>query len=539
MTKYVKQILKGNYLLFGMVTVTLFFLSLDGIIAPHFLGQFTDYMTHGDFNASKQTVLLWLFFLLMVVLAKGLFSLLSRKMIQRINNKFKSKLAQESVYIDNLQKEPSQYVSIITSEMYQIENKFINNIYTLILCGLQGIITFIFLMRIDVVVGLLFVGLGAIPSIIPQFTSSWLKEGTENWQQKNVTYINFLTDFLNARVLMKRFEVIQQVFKKLTHHLSQAEHKYYTMHIRQAVINTIISVLYVCTLLVALFFGIESVQNGRMTVGALMTIYLAADRVISPLITAVKTYNELQSAEPMMKPLFISHGETEATKKIIQDSGQSDLIRLQNVTIGYAQYPLIQDIEFSVVKGDKILFKASSGAGKTTFFKTILGEQPALKGEIYYTSPENIFAVIEQHPFIFDDTVEFNLTFGMPMAREQLITVLHQVGLHQLATEAMLSSSLNKSSTQLSGGELKRLEIARALLFKKPFLLVDEAISGLDDASAKELNQLIKDYPGTIIDIEHHISEEMMTGYNKVITVKDTALVVQSIGDTLNEQQVS
>ena len=88
---------------------------------------------------------------------------------------------------------------------------------------------------------------------------------------------------------------------------------------------------------------------------------------------------------------------------------------------------------------------------------------------------------------------------------------------------------MDKQLHFLSGGELKRLELARALLFEKPCLLVDEALSGLDDESSKILNDLIKTYSGAVIDIEHHISEEMMVGYDKIITIKDNHLVINKM----------
>ena len=88
---------------------------------------------------------------------------------------------------------------------------------------------------------------------------------------------------------------------------------------------------------------------------------------------------------------------------------------------------------------------------------------------------------------------------------------------------------MDKQLHFLSGGELKRLELARALLFEKPCLLVDEALSGLDYESSKILNDLIKTYSGAVIDIEHHISEEMMVGYDKIITIKDNHLVINKM----------
>lgn len=123
----------------------------------------------------------------------------------------------------------------------------------------------------------------------------------------------------------------------------------------------------------------------------------------------------------------------------------------------------------------------------------------------------------------------FNLTFDSPIDESRVIEILRRVGMKHLATKEMLHTKMDKQLHSLSGGELKRLELARALLFEKPCLLVDEALSGLDDESSKILNDLIKTYSGAVIDIEHHISEEMMVGYDKIITIKDNHLVINNM----------
>ena len=59
------------------------------------------------------------------------------------------------------------------------------------------------------------------------------------------------------------------------------------------------------------------------------------------------------------------------------------------------------------------------------------------------------------------------------------------------------------------------------LLFKKPILLVDEALSGLDAQAAKALNQVLRQYPGLVIDIEHHITPDLISLYDRVLTIRD------------------
>lgn len=532
MFRYLRFILVGNKRIFICAVLFLALLSLDGIGAPYFLGKFTDYMNKSDFNSSIHTVFLWLIFLLLIVLSQFLFSFFKGKFIQNVNYQLKNIHAVNSVRKENLQQSPSSYITSITSEVQQIEQKFINNVFTMILCTLQGVVTFIFLMNINMLVGLLFVSLGAIPALIPKLTKKWLKKGTIRWQEANDQYIGFLTDFLEARPLMKRLGVVNNVLKKLNEKLGVSEKNYFKMDFNQNIANTVISLLYVCSLLIALMLGISSVQNGYMTVGSLLTIYMAADRVVSPLITVASTYNVIQSIDPVLNKVLTLNSKAEEYEQLLELPRNTEVIlEFKQATVGYQDIELIKNIDFSLGSYDKILFKAPSGSGKSTFLKTILGETKILSGTINYGQEKGIelFSVVSQNPFIFDETLLFNLTFDSPIDESRVIEILRRVGMKHLATKEMLHTKMDKQLHSLSGGELKRLELARALLFEKPCLLVDEALSGLDYESSKILNDLIKTYSGAVIDIEHHISEEMMVGYDKIITIKDNHLVINKM----------
>ncbi|WP_054723120.1 ATP-binding cassette domain-containing protein [Lacticaseibacillus nasuensis] len=82
-----------------------------------------------------------------------------------------------------------------------------------------------------------------------------------------------------------------------------------------------------------------------------------------------------------------------------------------------------------------------------------------------------------------------------------------------------MNLTLGTTQRPLSGGELKRLEVARAILAKRQVLLVDEGLSGLDAASATKLADLFLAFPGTLIEVEHHVSSDLINRYDRVIAL--------------------
>lgn len=199
------------------------------------------------------------------------------------------------------------------------------------------------------------------------------------------------------------------------------------------------------------------------------------------------------------------------------------MIRARDLSIGYNDDThLSKALNFDVHPNDKILIEGPSGSGKTTLLKTIMGEIRPLDGEVSYSLDDSesfsqLFALVEQTPFVFRKTLRFNLTLGHDVSDDQLIRILKSVGLHKYANDESLDMALEGESISLSGGEKKHLGVARALLYNKKILIVDEALSGLDNDSADLLNQVILDYPGIVLNIEHRVTDEIRQRYNKQI----------------------
>lgn len=530
MYKYVNKIFGKHKLLLFLTVLSSFFLSFDGLVSPHFLGRFTDTMSAGAFQTTYKILIYWLLSLFGIIMAQTAHKFFAQKLIQRIGLDLKTNIAVSSLYQNNIQKSSSEYLSMITSEFSKIEEKFIRNIFTLFLCVFQGTITFIYLMTINVSVGLVFVGLGILPAIVPRLTANWVKKGTKDWQTTNNLYLASLEDFLLGRKLMIRFDAEEFLLKKIEEKLNDNEKSYFNMELIQTIANSVVSVLYIAGLIISLMIGVREVVNGNLTTGQLITIYMAGDRVVSPLISAVSIYNVLQSTEPILEKVF-SQEEYVPPYELEEASlpHDTDMV-IQKLYVGYDDTPLIEDINLQIYTGEKILITADSGAGKSSFIRTLMLDIPPISGDIIVnehlndTNPQKLFGLVEQSPFIFNETLLFNLTFGHQIDESLVIDSLNRVGLEKFANSEQLHRVLNKDHNRLSGGELKRIEIARSILFQKPILLIDEALSGLDEENANRLNQLIIDYPGTVLDIEHHFSDEMRERYTLVLNIENKVL---------------
>ena len=523
MLKMMKELIKGNTFLVVITLLFVIIFALDGIVYPYFAGALADTLGEGRFDELPVLLVFWL--LMWIVLAIGgigqdyFFGKLRARILMRL----KDTVFQRAYKPEYRKTSADKSYAQITADTKQVETDFVNHMVMVVFCVAQSIITLIFLMTLNWQVGLVFVLLGFIPAIMPRLTSKWIQKSAGEWQEKNHKYLNYTNEGLNGRSLITRFNAIQFIKDETIKLLNKEQDKYFWMHFKQSLSSNSVFIVYSITMIGSIAYGAFEVYQGNLTVGMLITIMMAADRVTSPLVFLASIYNKMNAMVPILnKLLYGEHSGEIKPDPVFKNMGDT-LLKLDNGAIGYDE-PLVENLNLSVEPRDKILIQGGSGTGKSTLLKTLMNEHEPLDGSVSYGDQldENIvmnFAVVEQKPFLFNQSLRYNLKLGHDISDEVLIETLRNVGLDKFATHKGLDLVIGDDNHRFSGGEMKRLEVARAMVYGKDILVVDEALSGLDDTSARKLNDLIMLYPGAVINIEHHIPHELKEKYNKVIAL--------------------
>jgi len=185
--------------------------------------------------------------------------------------------------------------------------------------------------------------------------------------------------------------------------------------------------------------------------------------------------------------------EAERTGKLV--------IEAQNVSYGYNDRPVIRDFSTTIIRGDKVGIIGPNGSGKTTLLKILLGELKPQKGMMRLGTNLEV-AYLDQHRAQLDDekTVQDNIANG-----SDHVTIngnrRHVIGYLQ---DFLFAPARARSPVKvLSGGERNRLLLAK--LFTKPsnVLVLDEPTNDLDIETLDLLEELLMDYPGTVLLVSH------------------------------------
>lgn len=262
----------------------------------------------------------------------------------------------------------------------------------------------------------------------------------------------------------------------------------------------------------------------RMAFIALFTFAaLASFEILMPLGSAFLHIGQvIASAERVtdiieQQPLVTFNGKAEF------DQNATTLIEAKDLSFTYPerQNRALENLNLTIQKGKKVAILGKTGSGKSTLLQLLVRNYDANQGELFLAGKpiadyaedtlRSQFCFLTQRVHVFSDTLRQNLQFAsaINISDEKMIKVLNQVGLGKLLEQEQgLDIWLGDGGRPLSGGEQRRLGLARILLNDAPILLLDEPTEGLDRETERQILRLILAHAEnkTLIMVTHRLT---------------------------------
>ena len=266
------------------------------------------------------------------------------------------------------------------------------------------------------------------------------------------------------------------------------------------------------TLLVIIWNGYLSIQGGWLSQGALIALINYLLQILVELIKLAMLINSLNqsyiSAKRIEEVFAEKPEDIHAELKAGRVSG-NQVLHVHNLTFTYpdAAQPSLKDISFDMQQGEILGIIGGTGSGKSTLVQVLLGLYSADKGSISLyrdgRSPRDLsewrswIAYVPQKVELFKGTIRSNLTLGMeePVSDQELWQVLEIAQAKDFVSdkEGQLDAEVQAGGRNFSGGQKQRLSIARAVLHRAPFLILDDATSALDTITESNLLKAIQE----------------------------------------------
>lgn len=302
-------------------------------------------------------------------------------------------------------------------------------------------------------------------------------------------------------------------------------------------------------ILIFFIFFILLIFYSSMDLNEILVLFgvfaFACLRLLPTVIGFIRSFQNIKFNLPACDVVYQVLKDLKDSDVFLSDRGliknQLENIEFKNVSFSYRgqTLPVLKDLTFSIKKGDRIAVVGETGSGKTTLLNLISSLISPSTGKIiinnidkidFYKQIRNRIGYVSQSVYLSDNTVFFNVTLRNNVTEEErknLLFILDSLNLTTINNEKINQFNfVGERGSKLSGGQIQRIGIARALFRDPDILILDESTNALDDENEEKiLNYLIKKFSKKIIIFCSH-KKEILKYCNKIIEVKNNTVTI-------------
>ncbi len=300
------------------------------------------------------------------------------------------------------------------------------------------------------------------------------------------------------------------------------------------------------SLLVLLWLGPGAIASGQITIGSFVALLLYAERLVFPTALLGFTITAYQrgevSVDRIESILSVKPQIKDAPDAISLPTPVKGQLTARNLTYTYpgATTPALKDVSFTIHAGETVAIVGAIGSGKSTVANAIPRLLDIDANQLFLDDNDitqvrlqdlrKAIAYVPQDSFLFSTSIKNNIRYGDPLSEESEVEqAAKQAQIHAeiLNFPQQYETIVGERGITLSGGQRQRTSLARALLMEAPILILDDALSSVDNQTATQILQNLSEgiQRKTVLFISHQLSAAATADR---IFVMDAGQIVQT-----------
>ena len=527
-----KKYQKSKSLSFAVALVCVFISTVFAVVLQFFKGDVLDYAVAGKIQETFYYAVLLIGFILCECLFYFLYTCFCANFVVGCTKELKQDIFASIVkrsYVAFKEHPKGEYIAKYANEADTItERRFrMVPIFWEILFKIVFVSVALFLL--DWQIAILTIILLTTPLYIPKLIEKRLQNAQSSYLEaveKNLAKVN---DWLSGFEIIKNYSIERKImdqFSAVNEDTMRKLLKDTQLGAVSQLITTLMSYLsYFIVLACATWF----VLKGNFSAGDFFIAIGMIDQLSYPLISLAEITRQLIAIQPACTEMeeFLHFPETAQNPS--NTNNLMEKICFKDVSFSYdEQRFILKHFNLTIWKGKKYLLMGPSGCGKTTAINLLLKYYTVSAGSIEVDgvplgkvdNPYCFITVVRQEAILFHDTLRNNLTMYQKVSDEKLLDALKSVGLDQYANIQALDCMISESGSNFSGGEKKRICLARALLRDTDVLILDEPLANLDAETAEHIEDLLLSIQNkTIVIVSHQFTNEKRCCFDQVVEV--------------------
>lgn len=448
-----------------------------------------------------------------------------------------------------LKKKKSEFLTIFSDEIAMATRNYVGPLlilFTEVITLICFLIAFIFWGQFNLI--LIFIFYFFFGILILRIISKISKKigfTRADTTEKKFFLLNNIFSNIRYLILENKRSYFFGLLKSQVEKLAEVHKKFMIMTILPKILMELVAIISILTIIIYL----NSIKYNINEIIILSGLFLMATyRIVPSFNKIIGSYNQLIYASHAMQKVFFENEELDKNEdysKISEDEYNEDLkfqtsLELKNVNFSYPSNGsnVLENVNLKINKGHKIGVFGYSGAGKSTLVDIISTLNRPTKGQILidnkplsnrssFRAWQNQISYVSQNSVLLDDTIQNNITFfdKEGLDKKKLENSIRNTQLKEFIETLPngINTSVGDLGNQLSGGQIQRIAIARALYKDKDLLILDEPTSALDENNEKKIIENLLSQKKTIILISHNL--ENLKKCDFIYEIKDKKIL--------------
>lgn len=502
-----------------------FFVGFLSFFKPLIIKHITD---DGLIKKEIGTVIVFSCIYFMLSCIEELIEIHQTKVFIKIQNKFKADMYERS-FIKLIRLKQSYFSDKNSSGIINILTTDINKLG--IIADKSILFLFVFIFRIiSGLLGLLYIDWHLALVVLVCISIKYFyviifakkkKKHVESYIQSYQDFDEWLGDIINGVREIKLCNLLPYKIKELRikqEILLNKDEQQSMIEAYNSSVDVLIQMLLTCTVYI---LGGFLITQSRLSLGDITAFLTYTSYVISPISFLFNMTMIFSGIVPSAVRYYDFQNLTEEKEGeiIIRDKVEFQSLNFQSVSFSYANRIVLNNIDLSINKGEKIAIIGDNGSGKTTIINLMLKLLEPTSGcillnnsigidSIKLSDYRSLFGVVNQEPYLFQESIYKNIVLYKEIDQTDFQKICSQCRLTDWISslDEKEQTLIGANGTTISGGEKQKIAVARALLWGTEVIILDEATSSFDRESDYLVLQMILEefVDKTVVCITHH-----------------------------------